>query len=221
MSSNAPASGKSPASPPAMTPEEAKKELDRRYVARELLRPSTLAGNAIDQLKLSGDQTDAAALTLALREQTRLLSKENDLSRAEEMLICQAHTLDAMFFALIGRAAKNMGQYLDATDSYMRLALRAQSQCRATLETLALLKIPPNPTFIRQANVAHGPQQVNNGTPAPASTARAQEGENAQNRLLEQDRGERLDTRTAGTASKADPAMAALGEGDRAEVRRR
>ena len=96
MNSNAPASGKSPASPPTMTPEEAKKELDRRHVARELLRPSTLAGNAIDQLKLSGDQTDAAALTLALREQTKLLSKENDLSRAEEMLICQAHTLDAM-----------------------------------------------------------------------------------------------------------------------------
>ncbi|MDA8347446.1 MAG: hypothetical protein M0038_01345 [Pseudomonadota bacterium] len=221
MNSNAPASGKSPASPPTMTPEEAKKELDRRHVARELLRPSTLAGNAIDQLKLSGDQTDAAALTLALREQTRLLSKENDLSRAEEMLICQAHTLDAMFFALSGRAAKNIGQYLDATESYMRLALRAQSQCRATLETLALLKNPPNATFVKQANIAHGPQQVNNGSPPPGARARERETENRQNELLEHCNGERLDPSAAGTASKANPAMAALGEGDRAKVRRR
>lgn len=203
----------------ALSPAE--KEIKRFSYAREMLRPSTLAGNAIDQLKLSGDQTDAAALTVALREQTRLLSKENDLSRAEEMLICQAHTLDAMFFALSGRAAKNMGQYLDATDSYMRLALRAQSQCRATLETLALLKIPPNPTFIRQANVAHGPQQVNNGSPPPGNPSRARETENRQSELLEHCNGERLDTRAAGTASGTDSAMTTLGEGDQAEVRRR
>ena len=202
-------------------PSPAEKAIKRFSYAREMLRPSTLAGNAIDQMKLSGDQTDAAALTLALREQTKLLSKENDLSRAEEMLICQAHTLDAMFFSMIGRAAKNIGQYLDATESYMRLALRAQSQCRATLETLALLKNPPNPTFIRQANVANGPQQVNNGTPGPATPARAQENENPQNKLLEQQHGEWLDAGTAGTASGADPAMATLGESDRTEVRRR
>jgi hypothetical protein len=202
----------------ALSPAE--KEIKRFSYAREMLRPSTLAGNAIDQLKLSGDQTDAAALTVALREQTRLLSNENDLSRAEEMLICQAHTLDAMFFALSGRAARNIGQYLDATEGYMRLALRAQSQCRATLETLALLKNPPNATFIRQANVAHN-QQVNNGAPRPLDPSRAREAESRQSELLEHCNGERLDTRAASAASGADPAMATLGEGDRTEVRRR
>ena len=58
-----PASGKSLASPPAVTPEEAKNELGRRGGARELLRPSTLAGNSIDALKLTG-LTDIQALTL-------------------------------------------------------------------------------------------------------------------------------------------------------------
>ena len=201
-------------------PSPAEKEIKRFSYAREMLRPSTLAGNAIDQLKLSGDQTDAAALTVALREQTRLLSKENDLSRAEEMLICQAHTLDAMFFALSGRAARNIGQYLDATEGYMRLALRAQSQCRATLETLALLKNPPNATFIRQANVAHN-QQVNNGPPPTGEPSRARETENRQSELLEHCNGERLDPGTADTASETNPAMATLGEGDRTEDRRR
>jgi hypothetical protein len=31
-------------------------------------------------------------------------------------------------------------EYLDATDRYLRLALKAQGQCRATLETLAAIK---------------------------------------------------------------------------------
>ena len=55
----------------------------------------------------------------------------------------------------------NTGEYLDATDRYMRLALKAQAQCRATVETLAEIKNPPT-LFARQANIAHGPQQVNN-----------------------------------------------------------
>jgi hypothetical protein len=43
----------------------------------------------------------------------------------------------------------------------MRYGLRAQAQCRATLETLAAIKNPPT-VFARQANIANGPQQVNN-----------------------------------------------------------
>jgi hypothetical protein len=42
----------------------------------------------------------------------------------------------------------------------MRLAFKAQSQSRATIETLAAIKNPPV-VFTRQANIANGPQQVN------------------------------------------------------------
>ena len=52
------------------------------------------------------------------------------------MLTAQAHTLDALFTALVQRAALNSGEYIGAADTYNRLALKAQSQCRATLETL-------------------------------------------------------------------------------------
>ena len=92
--------------------------------------------------------------------------KGGDLSSAEAMLTAQAAALNAMFCELARRAAMNMGEHLSATESYMRLALKAQGQCRATLETLAAIKNPPV-VFARQANISHGPQQVNNG-PAPA-----------------------------------------------------
>ena len=194
---------------PAQLPAVSEENLRKFSHARELLRPSTLAANAIDALKIAGDQIDVHALTMALREQAKHVT-EDDLSRAEAMLICQAHTLDALFFTLMRRATMNMGEYLDAAETYMRMALRAQAQCRATLETLAAIKNPPV-LIAKQANIANGPQQVNNGTPGPASPARAQETENPQNKLLEQQHGERLDTGAAGTASGADPAMATLG----------
>jgi hypothetical protein len=73
----------------------------------------------------------------------------------------------------------------------MRLALKAQSQCRATLETLATVKNPPV-LFAKQANIANGPQQVNNGTPAPGP-APAGKVETISNELMEAQGAERLD----------------------------
>ena len=137
-----------------------------------------------------------------------------NLSGIERMLVAQANTLDAIFNELASRAARNMGEYLNATETYLRLALKAQTQCRATLETLAAIKNPPI-IYARQANVTTGPQQVNN-TIAP--NTRARETENTPTQLLEAQHGERLDSRTTGTASSGDPAMATLGTGDRAKV---
>jgi hypothetical protein len=50
---------------------------------------------------------------------------------------------------------------MGACETYLRLALKAQSQCRATLETLAAIRNPQPVAFVRQANIAHGPQQLN------------------------------------------------------------
>ena len=108
-----------------------------------------------------------------------------------------------------------MGEYLEAFEAYLKLALRAQSQCRATLETLAEIKHPRSVAFVEQANIAHGHQQVNN---APT---RADEIENSQSKLLEQTDGERLDTGTTSTAGGADTPMEAVGAINRAKNRRR
>ena len=149
----------------------------------------------------------------ALKAQIKAV-QDGSLAGAESTLAAQANALDAMFNELARRAALNMGEYLSTTETYLRLALKAQSQCRATLETLATIKNPPV-IYARQANVTTEPQQVNNGVAAPT---RARESETAQNQLLEATDGKRLDTRTAGTAIGSDPALETVGEVHRAEV---
>ena len=42
---------------------------------------------------------------------------------------------------------------------------RTKSQSRATIETLAEIKNPRQVSFVKQANIAGGNQQVNNGIP--------------------------------------------------------
>lgn len=147
-----------------------------------------------------------------------------NLSAAVTMLSSQAVALNAMFGELARRSALNMGEYIDASERYMRLALKAQGQCRATLETLAAIKNPPV-VFARQANINNGgQQQVNNGSPPVAehsaracASARAGETASQPNRLLEASDGERMDTGAQGAAGRTHQDLAAVGTLDGAE----
>ena len=137
----------------------ATEELSRTMLARAMTQPEVRSASIIQRFD---DNLDINHLAKELRDQSAAVRK-GDLSRAESMLISQAHTLDALFGNLARRAQGNIeGGYLGATETYLRLALRAQNQCRSTLETLSAIKNPPV-VFAKQMNVAHGPQQVNNG----------------------------------------------------------
>ena len=46
----------------------------------------------------------------------------------------------------------------------MKLALKAQSQCRSTWEVVSAIQNPPIAGYVSQANIAQN-QQVNNGAP--------------------------------------------------------
>jgi len=141
--------------------------------------------------------------------------KAGDLCDVETTLIAQAVALDAIFNALVARAAMNMGEHLNVAEIYLRLGLKAQAQCRSTLQALAEMKNPPM-IYARQANIAQGgPQQVNNVAVA-ASPAR--KNEIGPNKLLEAMDGERLDTGATGETIGANPAMASVGELDRTEI---
>jgi hypothetical protein len=131
--------------------------------------------------------------------------KRGDLGGAEALLMAQAITLNALFANLAHRSHET--KLADHFEMYLRLALKAQTQCRATCETLAVLKNPP--VFARQANIAHGPQQVNNGQPSRAGNL-----ETGKIELLEE-HGERLDVGTAGTAGAGNQALATVGTRDR------
>ncbi len=107
---------------------------------------------------------------------------EGDTKRIEAMLFAQATALQTIFTSLARRAHSQ--EYLKHLETFLRLALKAQSQSRATLETLATIKAGPA-IFARQANIAHGPQQVNNGVSTPVrADARAGENESAKTELL-------------------------------------
>ncbi len=144
----------------------------------------------------------------------------NDLTAAEQMLAAQAIALNAIFGEMARRASMNMGEHIDATDRYMRLALKAQGQCRATVETLAAIKNPP--VFAKQANIANGPQQVNNSPRFPSSTracAHAGRTESQPSKLLEDgsNGSTYLDTGAAPAAARGDSTVEAVAEVNRAE----
>lgn len=183
-------------------------------LARTALRPSVRAAITARAYSKQFGELDLTSLVDELAAQNVVASK-GEMARAEGMLMSQAHTLEAIFHELARRAALNMGEYIGAAETYLRLGLKAQSQCRATLETLAALKNPAPVTFVKQANVAHGPQQVNNGTASPSESSRAREIQNQPNKLMEQ-RDAWMDGGTSHAAGGADSAMETVGEVHRA-----
>lgn len=185
-------------------------ETDDTSIARNVTRPEVYAAAISSYFNPLAKGADINAIVAEMDRQTKLVNDGN-LDRAEAMLMSQAHSLDAMFNDFCRRAVMNLGEYLPAVEAYMRMALKAQSQCRATLQTLGEIKAPRSIAFIRQANLANGPQQINNGVAPGARVETA----NSTNKLLEASNGEWLDTGAAGASGAVDPSMAAVGKVDR------
>jgi hypothetical protein len=186
-----------------------------RSYAKLIMSPDLAAGRVISimQPKSLAEDIDTPTLLAELRDQAKAV-QGGDLAHAEAMLINQASALQALFVRLSERAAEQ--QTMPIYEGFMRMALRAQSQCRATLETLATIKNPPI-VYAKQANVTTGPQQVNNGIPA---STRAREIETEQSQLSGGTHELLPDTRASGLESRVNPALETLGEIDRAEVPR-
>jgi hypothetical protein len=214
--------------PRARQPEQGKgRQGDKLIVARrrDETKEAALARTSYDPavravaaaryyLKPTLGDTDLNESLNALRQQVEGV-KNGNLESVERTLVAQASTLDAIFGELIRRAALNMGEYLGAAEVFMRLALKAQSQCRATLETLAAIKNPPI-VLARQANVTTGPQQINNGIPAP-TRACAGETQTPPIQLSEVKHELCPDARAQGAARGNYPALETVGALDRAK----
>ena len=106
-----------------------------------------------------------------------------------------------VIFTSLARRAKAQEKLLQY-ETHMRLALKAQNQSRATLQALVQLKQPSNTTFVKQANIAQGHQQVNN---------LAEKNITPQNELLKGSYAE-LDTGTTTTPKGIDTTLEALGK---------
>jgi len=187
-------------------------ESGRNY-AKLITSPELAAYRVIGmmQAKNVADEIDAPTMLATLRDQAAAVQR-GDLAHAEAMLVNQASSLQALFVRLSERAMEQT--QMPNLEGFMRMALRAQSQCRATLETLAAIKNPPI-VYARQANVTTGPQQINNGVAAPSQ---AREIENVKSQLSGSGNELLPDTRASQAESRVNQTVETVGEVDRAEV---
>lgn len=138
-------------------------------LAKMALRPSVNAAAVVVAYTQPLGEQDLGALVHSLSADMENLWA-GDMKRTEAMLYGQAHALQAIFMNLARRAASQ--EYLKQWEAYLRMAMKAQNQCRMTLETLATIKNPPV-VFAHQANINNGgQQQVNNGEAAVHGTVR-------------------------------------------------
>ena len=176
------------------------KQAESERYARIILSASTMSA------VLSADFSKSMFPDVKLADSISALSdkittiQNGDMQPIEAMLIGQAQALQTMFVNLGRQAVTKTG--LQQYTAFMNLALKAQAQSRATIQALTELKYPRQATFVKQANISHGHQQVNTATSTHATAhVRAFENPNSQNELLERQHNEWLDNGTAATSA--------------------
>lgn len=199
-----------------MAESKARATLNPRYAA-------TFVAEAYSK-NLLGDDIDLNGMVDYLKDSLEKIA-DNDLSMVESMLFSQAVSLQTMFSSLARKASHQ--EYLKQYQVYLGMALKAQAQSRATLEALVELKQPRHgATFVKQANISQGHQQINNGAPAPGSAsafpehsahtpAHAADSTNSPNKLLDHQYGNYLDTGAQSQASRGHQDLETVGEVNR------
>ncbi len=137
-------------------------ETGGRALARAMFDPqarhATIAGSFAKPIIGNGPQASVTEAHAALGEEVAKAAG-GDLTIASRMLASQAVSLDAIFTELARRSSNNLGCYPETVERYMRLALKAQSACRSTLEALAKLHQPREQT-VRHVHVNEGGQAI-------------------------------------------------------------
>lgn len=193
--------------------EEILAALNRTAQARALTQPEVRSASLIQKFD---PRLDISIVAKEMRDQSALVRK-GDMGRAESILIAQAHSLDSLFSNLARMAHSSMGGgRLQEADTLLRLGLRAQNQCRMTLESLSTIKNPPV-IFAKQMNVAHGHQQVNNGMAAQPDCSRTIEIEKTPTKLGDHNNELLANTQASGVAGRAMPEPQTVGVFDRSE----
>jgi hypothetical protein len=183
---------------------------DLKFLAHTALTPQCLSAAVLADKKMLGP-TVINEVIAELNLQAAAINK-GDMTRVEDILVSQAHTLDGLFANLTSKAWSS--EHLDVLETYMRLALKAQNQARATLQTLLELKIPKHIAFVRQANIGNQ-VQVNNETAQP--TLRARKNKKQPNELLESVHEQRLDTGATSATSRVNSSVEAVGKKHRSK----
>ena len=184
----------------------------KRNIAQKnelITKTSAQAAHLIDAFEsnLNLDGKDLNHLIEVLEHSNQKASK-GDLSDVESMLMSQAATLNVIFTSLAKRASKQ--EYVPGYKTFITLAFKAQAQSRATLQALVQARRPKEVSFIKQANITSGHQQINNQNANNAINSK--EIEISKNELLEEafDGSQILDIRTKRAAAGSHQEMVTL-----------
>jgi len=175
---------------------------EERKKAEIELSPGLLNASTVrTYMAAFGNDVDVIEAFAVLKEKSKRIN-DGDLSDLEETLAAQVVSLNTIYAALAQRA--DQCKFLDQMEVTMKLALRAQAQCARTVEALASLKTPAT-VFAKQANIAHGHQQVNNAPSLARKTI------NSPNELLQED-NHGMDTRAPTKTRRNDTKMETVGK---------
>jgi len=145
-------------------------------------------------------------------ERTAAAIRAGDLADIEELLMAQAQALGSIFTQYALRSAGAVTQ--DRATELLLVAIKAQAASRATLATLVDLKLPRQTVIARQANLAAGPQQVNNH-PAPGTPPQLPEGPSVVPVASAAPQGQTLQVRAASRVRARKAADRTIPEGRR------
>ena len=175
-------------------------ETEAQALARVMTSPALQSACTLKEYINSPIKLDLDALVDTLLDQSKQV-KGGNLDGIEQMLLIQSYTLDVIANYLFRRSKSQ--ELLKQFEVQLKLGLRAQSQSRATLETLINMKRPR----VGQINIENLAVLVCNFL----------EKQSPPNKLLEQKDGERLVPATLQEAVRVDPELATVGEQHRAK----
>lgn len=112
---------------------------EARQLAEVALDPAAHALTVTEKFNRGGFGERGLTESYAVLSEQLKEARDSDLSHYRSLLAGQAIALNSIFTELSRRAALNMREFLPATETYMRLALKAQAQSRATIEALERL----------------------------------------------------------------------------------
>lgn len=137
---------------------------DQEAIAHAVVSTPLQSGMTIHNYLDDGFGTETRELTTEVDRQVVAVNA-GDMRKVERLLVSQALSLDAIYNQYARQSAIN--EYSEWKEIYLKMALKAQTNCVKTIEALAALKNPPKSVaFVEQANIAHNQQVLNQEVPA-------------------------------------------------------
>jgi len=158
--------------------------------------PSALGSGAIASIMERGDNSKAINAAFDGVERTLSKVKSGNLEDLEEILVNQVYVLNGLFNQLViqGKASLTEPAVMRSLPNHpktmLNVALKAQTQCRATVQTINDLKNPKKTTFIKNQlnnvkmeleerieqleDIEHGSKKLDGGTEATAITVNSE-----------------------------------------------